>query len=136
MRISATGVRYEKNRALELPPPLHTLISMPLKDRVGKMLLALAIACSMAWMPPAIAVENPVEPCCCQSLDTCDEPAARSSCACPACPVQFSAQPLIAKHHSISAPRIPSLARRWNPLDESAAERRIAPPVPPPRATA
>jgi hypothetical protein len=101
------------------------------------MLLALTIALAMAWRPSAEAVEIPALSCCCEAKVACEEPAARSTCcACPSCPVQIPAQPLLSKQESLDLPPILSTSGRWSHFDESAAERSVSPPVPPPRAVA
>jgi len=106
---------------------------MTLPVRIARMLLAALAVLSLVGLSPAPAIPNPQPACCCQAENLCQDHAPQSRCACPACPVTLHSQPRALVQEKTPALPEPSAAPRWNPQDERAAQRRAAPPVPPPR---
>jgi hypothetical protein len=104
--------------------------------RITHMLLAALVVICLAAISPALAIDNSPPACCCQTSDTCHEPAPQSSCACTGCPVTLHTQPLAIFAEKKRTLPLPASDQFWNSHDERAAQRRAAPPVPPPRITA
>jgi hypothetical protein len=102
---------------------------------IGKTLLAAVVVLSLAVFQPALALINYHSPCCCQTYDGCEKNSTHSSCPCTTCAAGQLAHPLALIAEKKCPQPLFESSLRWDLCNERAAERRCAPPVPPPRIT-